>query len=70
MKLTDDKFDGKHPNGINAGFTITTDSYPPIITGESCLFGKLRTTPVTNIVHDTNESCLFKTENSTYLIIK
>ena len=70
IKLSDDIFEGVHPNGINAGFKETAEyTHNPII-GESYKFGSLTTSNVTEVVHSNSLSIQFKTNNSTYKIIK
>jgi len=74
VKLTDNKFKGKHPNGINEGHIaegIFTE-FPKV--GESFMlfYEKLRayryfhTSTVTKIVNESDKEILFKTLNSTY----
>ena len=63
-KLSDDKFNGVHPNGINEGFTSEgVESYPPEV-GQNYYGGGLRTSVVTKIIDENT----FKTLNSTYKI--
>jgi len=76
-KLTDDKFKGKHPNGILQGFVYNghITSKPKI--GERFHFGThqdhpkhhLWTSVVTKIIKY-NKEIVFKTENSTYKLLK
>lgn len=68
-KISDDKFNGKHPNNINEGFNTTgiLYNYPTIDT--CCYIGSLRTSLVTEILEsDSEKSLIFKTLNSTYKI--
>lgn len=68
-KLKDDKFFGKHPNGINEGFVVEADIKPEIpLLGFSYRFGRLSTSEVTEIVEVTDDYYIFKTRNSTYKI--
>jgi hypothetical protein len=68
-KLKDEKFFGKHPNGIDEGFTIQADVTPEIpLIGFSYRFGRLKTSEVTEIVSVTETEYIFKTRNSTYKI--
>lgn len=68
-KLKDDKFFGKHPNGIDEGFVLEADVKTEIpLVGFSYVFGRLRTSDVTEIVEVTETSYTFKTRNSTYVI--
>lgn len=70
-KLSDDKFEGFHPNDIFAGYFQVGVLKKDIIVGERCLVvGKhfsdyLNTSKVTEIIDEET----FKTENSTYQII-
>ena len=72
-KLTDDVFEGYHPNGIYAGHTISSAEKPEIVIGERYLFKNptnyLLTSTVTEIVSETEEEIIFKTKNSTYKLI-
>jgi len=61
-KISDDEFQGNHPNGINAGYIkegFFTDR-PEI--GECFYVDNFRTSRVTYIIDDET----FQTENSTY----
>lgn len=62
-KITDDRFEGKHPNGIDAGYV--KEGYIPFSPKEGeCFFcGLLRTSRVTQ---ELDENGIFKTLNSTY----
>lgn len=61
-KVSDDKFGGNHPNGINEGYSkegmvmLFKVDYPLVM-------GELRTSPITEI---NEEKGIFKTRNSTY----
>lgn len=61
-KISDDKFNGKHPNAINEGYKkqgmvmLFKVGYPLVM-------GGLRTSDITEI---DEEKGIFKTENSTY----
>lgn len=64
-KISDDFYEGNHPNGINEGFTKTglTPNKPTI--GERFFInGTFSTSPVTRYVDDNT----FKTTYSTYKI--
>lgn len=64
-------YGNSHPNGINPGYTKEIEGPAPIpAIGEDYYFGTLRTTPVTEIVHDSPIVCVFKTQNSVYAIEK
>jgi hypothetical protein len=68
-KLSDDVFNGAHPNGINEGFNITADIIPEIpVVGFRYSFGRLSTSYITEIVSITEKEYIFKTKNSTYKI--
>ena len=62
-KISDDIFDGEHPNGIDEGYIKEgyTNSLP--VKGEMFFMGTLRTSTVTETL---NEDSIFKTKNSTY----
>lgn len=75
-KISDDKFEGNHPNGINTGFTITgIEVSPPTIgarfgvhhhkeyLGEEALLPAILTSTVLSTLDSNNE---FKTLYSTY----
>ena len=62
VKVSDDVFGGKHPNGIDEGFSTEGILYFPPEVGKCCLIGNLRTSTVKEIVDDS----VFKTRNSTY----
>lgn len=68
-KLSDDAFDGKHPNGINAGYTkeVTQGIVPVAKVGECFYFGSLRTSTVTRVLADAR-GFTFNTLNSTYRV--
>lgn len=69
IKLKDDKFFGKHPNGIDEGFTITATVITELpVVGSVYSFGRLRTSEVTEIVSVTKTEYIFKTKNSTYKV--
>lgn len=61
-KVSDDKFNGFHPNGIDEGYT--KEGYMPLkpTVGERFYLGALRTSTVTEVIDATT----FKTLNSTY----
>jgi hypothetical protein len=67
-----DKFDGKHPNGIDNGYTVIgTFNNPPTIGERFDIRGRhigqyLSTSPVTEIV----DEFTFKTANSVYKLNK
>jgi hypothetical protein len=71
-KLSDDKFNGQHPNDINNGYTetINVEELPSIEVGVSYYFGSLRTSTVTEIISQTDDKIEFKTINSTYVVTK
>jgi endonuclease YncB( thermonuclease family) len=61
-KVSDNRFSGKHPNGINVGYSKEgTFKYGPVV-GERFYIGGLYTSTVTKIIDDKT----FETENSTY----
>lgn len=70
-KLSDDVFNGKHPNGINKGYTKELrdgiKASIPVV-GKNYYFGRLRTSIVKEIVSTNPEKTIFKTRNSTYCI--
>lgn len=61
-KISDDKFNGEHPNEINEGYTTIGEELLPLKVGESYICGDLQTSTVTEIIDDQT----FKTRNSTY----
>ena len=65
-KLSDDKFNGRHPNLIDKGYTSNGVVVMKPLVGYSCIVGGLRTSTVTEIVSETKKKIVFKTLNSTY----
>ena len=74
-KLSDDKFDGKHPNFINEGFVISGSLINDLTIGEPLFmdcdeneyhFNWFHTSVVEKIINENT----FKTKNSTYRIEK
>lgn len=63
-KLSDDKFEGKHPNGIDKGYLKQGMVWQEPIVGQSCYVGSLCTSVVTEVIDENH----FKTQNSTYHI--
>ena len=68
IKISDDKFNGNHPNGIIEGYTKVGKLINDVVIGDQILVVNntryLRTSEVTEIIDDIT----FKTENSTYKI--
>lgn len=72
-KLSDDKFNGFHPNGFDEDFwAIGTIPLGGPIVGERLFFNRENYKPfATSIVtEDMGENGVFKTENSTYKLTK
>lgn len=72
-KISDNKFDGNHPNGINVNYTKSGDLlYAPEISKPVYIMDgwrSLKTSLVTEILSWENDLVTkFKTENSTYTI--
>lgn len=69
IKQSDDKFNGNHPNGIFEGYRQKGRflNFPTI--NQYFYIGSLRTSPVTEIISETDEEIIFKTLNSTYKLI-
>ncbi len=73
-KLSDDVFNGNHPNMIFSGMVWSGHFYKKPIVGDRFRFGTekdhyrehLLTSTVTEVISDT----VFKTRNSTYSLIK
>ncbi len=64
-KLSDDRFNGSHPNGINEGYIKKgIEIEIPTIGDNYWVGGNWRTSPVTEIIDENT----FKTLNSTYKI--
>ena len=63
-KLSDDVFNGNHPNGIQEGFVREGILWQAPKIGESCWVGDFCSSVVTEIIDETT----FKTRNSTYKI--
>ncbi len=70
IKISDDVFNGNHPNGIVEGYGIVFDNKPEIIIGERYTVANatryLSTSVVTEIISETEKETIFKTKNSTY----
>lgn len=66
VKLSDDKFEGKHPNGIVEGSEVTGVVYDLPKVGSFCAVGKRYTSTVIEIIKEDEEEVIFKTLNSTY----
>lgn len=62
IKLTDDVFNGNHPNNIGEGYVARGFIVQKPVVGSSCIVGDLRTSTVTKVLKDG----VFKTLNSTY----
>jgi hypothetical protein len=76
IKLTDDKFNGNHPKNIQKGFQVEGElmNGKPTV-GESLWIDHdpssdkaFATSMITEIIHDNDIECKFKTLNSTYLL--
>ena len=67
VKLSDDMFNGLHPNGIVEGYS-SRGFVSDLKVGKYFFCGSLRTSPVLGIlsVDNLNREIIFKTENSTY----
>jgi len=74
-KLSDDKFNGLHPNGIIEGSVRIGKLYYGVEEGASVVIGtptsfgffpKFYTSTVIKVIKRNKKSILFKTENSTY----
>ena len=72
-KLSDDKFNGDHPNGINKGYSRLGYAWEDPTIGESFTIGTLWTSRVTEILTEKNtdntHEVIFTTENSTYQLL-
>ncbi len=65
-KLSDDRFNGRHPNDINAGYVKEGTLFEEPEVSHSFYIGSLYTSVVTEIVSKDEKECVFKTMNSTY----
>ena len=70
-KVTDDYFDGYHPNGIDKGWSqlCESDELPMVKRSwymETQQYTAFATSAVTEIVEQTTKGGIFKTLNSTY----
>lgn len=67
VKLSDDMYEGFHPNGIREGYS-SRGFVSDLEVGKYFYCDSLRTSPVTVIisVDDANREIIFKTINSTY----
>lgn len=67
-KLSDDAFNGNHPNNIQQGYTKRGLMLVPPIVGQRFWLDNFSTSVVTKILKTTNKSIKFKTLYSTYKI--
>lgn len=65
-KVSDEKFGGDHPNGVNPGYTKEGIILQHPKVGNRAMVGSVMTSRVTEIVSEDNTEVMFKTENSTY----
>lgn len=68
IKVSDDMFNGIHPNGIDEGYTAYSNHKNELVVGERYFFGSILTSTVTEIISETENETIFKTKNSTYKI--
>lgn len=72
LKLSDDKFNGDHPNGYNEGFSTTGFFTKKPTVGERFGISTMRdwflTSLVSEILIENSNEIKFKTINSTYLL--
>lgn len=71
IKLSDDAFEGKHPNDIYAGNTYTGTTSEEVKIDQSVFINQnneklFYTSTVKKIVNETDNEIVFKTLNSTY----
>ena len=74
VKMSDDKFGGKHPNGIESGYVVYGTIVNPVEVGSFLYlnkasgdaYGYFHTSEITKIIDENH----FKTRNSTYKITK
>jgi hypothetical protein len=68
-KLTDEQFNGRHPNGINPGYEkrIETTPVKPVV-GMPYSFGSLFTSRITEIIEMNANEYVFRTKNSIYKV--
>lgn len=69
IKLTDNKFEGNHPNNINEGYLREGYLITPPLVGYSCMVDNFYTSTVQEIVSKLDNEVIFKTLNSTYKLI-
>lgn len=67
-KLSDNRFNGKHPNGVHPGYVTRGNLIHPPVVGESCIIVTLRGYFETSTVIELLPDGVFKTLNSTYKI--
>ena len=65
VKISDDRFNGNHPNNINEGYTHSGIMFHDIIIGHRADISGLSTSDVEEILSEDT----FKTRNSTYKIL-
>lgn len=65
-KLSDDKYEGKHPNGVYEGHTSKGFIVVEPEVESFCWCGSLRTSMITEILEESEKLIVFKTLNSTY----
>lgn len=67
-KVSDDKFNGKHPNKIYKGYVKEGHVHSEVKVGVCFAIGTLITSRVTEVIESAPGSIKFKTRNSTYLL--
>jgi len=65
-KLSDDKFEGQHPNFIDEGYVKEGVFIEVPKVGDNFYLHDFRTSIVKEIMSQTEKEIIFKTENSTY----
>lgn len=70
-KISDNRFNGNHPNNINVGYSVKCSYNARPVVGECFVtfgFSSMRTSMVTEILETTDTYIKFNTLNSTYLL--
>jgi hypothetical protein len=69
IKLSDDVFNGFHPNGIDTGYIKEGNRIGSLELGQQFTLDFFHTSRITEILEDTGRTVKFKTKNSTYELV-
>lgn len=69
-KLSDDHFNGQHPNGIFKGYVKQGRIWSLPTVDEVFCIGSFMSSPVLNVISESDTEIVFKTTYSTYKLTK